>query len=398
MDVAVIKDSDALNDALAQLFVWAESVDMAYAWAGSGDGKARHWLALDIRKIKRAAIGIAFAGSEPQALRALHTGADRLRIVQRNGGTYHPKVVLGRRGRQCRAIVGSANLTSGAYTGNTELCLVLEGDVDDAQIIALDEFISDQWCGGVPLDLDWLPEYEKSFKRARTKKDEIRVPPLPPQSPALSTLAMTWDEYVEKIRAQDNRRLVNGYRIQTTHGQQSYFWELDQAAKLFRKQGGFAQRTREQRTFLMGMGDSTGLLGRMGGAGAAMSIAQNNPAKLAAIDSLPKSGGLSLMQVRRLLDGLTKPKGVGLGVATRLMAAKRPDLFVSVNQGSEPQLADARGGRGIKSIVQYVKFIGEVWSTEWHQSARPLDAAEGAMWDRRGALLDAALYQHVDPR
>lgn len=121
MDVSIIMGTEALNKALANLFKWAKSVDMAVAWASSGKGKAFNWLALDIEKISRAAVGVAFAGTEPAALLALHEGASCLRIVQFSGNrTYHPKVTVGRRGRGRRAIVGSANLTVGAYTSNQE--------------------------------------------------------------------------------------------------------------------------------------------------------------------------------------------------------------------------------------------------------------------------------------
>lgn len=398
MGSEVITGEAALGNALAELFAWAEHVDMAVAWANSAGGEAQHWRSIDIKKIRRAAIGIAFAGTEPAALRALHEGADRLRIVQKQRGTFHPKVVLARCGREWRAIVGSANLTAGAYTANTELCVLLYGTESDPQYRALEGFVRQQWRGGVRLDPKWLPAYEKSFKRAQRKRQEVKVPLLQANSPALLTLAMTWDEYVEKINEQDDRLLVNGYSIRVAEGDRSYFSELDKAAKFFRKRGGFESLSPEERTFLMGKGNSSGLLGSMGGAGKAMHIAQKKPKEMAAIDTLPRSGVPTLDEVRRLLKALTKPKGIGLGVATRLMAAKRPDLFVSVNRGSEPQLAEARRGKGIKSINQYLDFLQEVWSTDWYLSDRPSDSDEAALWDRRAALLDAALYQYVPPR
>ena len=57
-----------------------------------------------------------------------------------------------------------------------------------------------------------------------------------------------------------------------------------------------------------------------------------------------------------VVDQMTAIKGVKIGVASRLLAVKRPDLFLSVNNGSNPQLA---------------KLIGETdFSTLFHQGER----------------------------
>lgn len=398
MNVTVITGADALSKALANLFEWADNVDMAFAWAGSSMGAARHWQAMDIEKIKRAAIGIAFAGTEPAALRSLHDGSDRLRIVHDKAGTYHPKVLLGKRGRTWRAIVGSANLTAGAYTANTEICVVLEGASNAPQMLAISAFIRSQWRAGKRLDPEWLLKYEKSFKRARAKRETITVPPLPAAASSLETLSMSWDDYLTLITAQEDRLAKIGFAVFPAKDKYSYFEELETSALLFRKKGGFARLSKASCTFLMGKGESSGLLGSMGGAGAAMHIAQNAPAKLSAIDNLPSNGAVPLAEVRILLEALTKPRGVGLGVASRLLAAKRPDLFVSINRGSEPKLSEARSGRRVRSIPQYLTLLDEIWSTDWHRSKRPTDLEEGAVWRRRAALLDAALYETVPSR
>lgn len=82
-------------------------------------------------------------------------------------------------------------------------------------------------------------------------------------------------------------------------------------------------------------------------------------------------------------------------MATRFFADKRPDLFVSANNGSRPQLAALQGGRGVKTLPLYIKFLTDVWASEWHQSERPAEKSEAILWDRRALLLDAALYESV---
>ena len=59
------------------------------------------------------------------------------------------------------------------------------------------------------------------------------------------------------------------------------------------------------------------------------------------------------------------------------------------------QLAKLVGGRPIKTVKHYLDLLRLIWDTEWHRAERPTDPADAAIWDRRAALLDAALYQVV---
>src|SRR5450631_3050904 len=108
--------------ALTELFDWAQEVRLAYAWATSSDSHAAHWKALPLSKVKQATIGIQFAQTEPATLRAfLGCGAGILKVVEDTGGVFHPKVAVGLRGGDARALVGSSNFTTGGFSGNTEL-------------------------------------------------------------------------------------------------------------------------------------------------------------------------------------------------------------------------------------------------------------------------------------
>lgn len=131
-------------------------------------------------------------------------------------------------------------------------------------------------------------------------------------------------------------------------------------------------------------------------AGYARGIVNQTPDKIGQVlDRLPLTGPVSLAETAGLLNELTQLKGVKIGVATRFFAVKRPDLFVSVNNGSNPQLAKLLGGREIVNIKQYIALLHDLWATEWHRSERPTDAREATLWDRRAALLDAMLYESV---
>lgn len=395
METMVIVESESLFTTLQELLAWAEDVDLCVAWVNSSAGLGRHWKELDLEKVRRAVVGTAFAQTEPAALLDLNKKAERLRLAINSTGTFHPKVILARRGSKRRALVGSANFTTAAYTSNTELTVLLSGSTHDSELLKIEQFIDSTWAGGVPLDDDWLAAYTLAWKAARRQK--IVVPGAKLEISSIADLDMPWAEYVRVIRSQEGRQLANGYRIQVAGAAPSYFEELRLARAAFRREPRFENLTKEERDLMMGIGRaSSGLLGSMQPAGYAKGIVNRSPEIIGRVlNRVPLNGHLALSQAADLLDELTQVKGIKIGVATRFFAVKRPDLFVSVNNGSKPQLATLQNGREVRTVPHYIELLDAVWRTEWHRSSRPTDAKEGLLWDRRAALLDAALYESV---
>lgn len=394
MKTKIIAEVDALFEALEQLFDWADQIDMSFAWASSGRGQGRHWKAMRLDKVGRAVIGTAFAQTEPRALEVLDEKPDRLRLMINSEGTFHPKVVVGRKGDRARAIVGSANFTTAAYTTNTELSVFLDGLAKDNELRSLQAFIDEQWTLGTPLSTDWLDEYRRVWEAARRKK--IVVPGAKLEISSISSLSMSWEGYVSLINAQQNRPLADGNKVRVFGSHPSYFHEIDEAAKIFRQEPTFADISKADRQFLMGMGRSSGFIGTMRAAGYAKEIVNESPEKVgAALDLVPLEGPLARGLVEEVLNKLTQLKGVKVGVASRLLAVKRPDVFVSVNNGSKPQLARLIGGKRIDTVKQYLALLDHIWSTEWYAASEPEEEHGVSIWRRRAALLDSALYEQV---
>jgi len=382
--------------ALQDLVAWAHDIKMAFAWAHSSNGKGPHWKALDLSKVRRAVIGTEFARTEPYALSKLNAMPGRLKVMINETGTFHPKVIIGFRGKSARVIVGSANFTSGAYSTNAELCIQLSEQKDDPSIGALEKYIDDQWEKASAVDASWISKYEVAFERAKRQP----IVPIPGSALDLATLErldMSWSDFAARINGQEGRKAGPDFHISVRGESPSYFEELDAAQQLFNRQIPFAQLAAPERMQLLGVGKrSTGLLGSMRLAGNAKGLVSKDPQAIGLVlDALPLTGDVSLVQAEALLRELTSLRGVGLGVATRLFAVKRPDLFVSVNRGSSPQLMALLDGKVIRTVGNYVELLRRVWNTAWHRSDRPTKAADAALWDRRAALLDAALYRVV---
>ncbi|MBK6577691.1 MAG: phospholipase D family protein [Sandaracinaceae bacterium] len=85
-----------------------------------------------------------FGSTAPAALAAIQqTGAD-LRVLNPVGGTYHPKVYLGRTANSIQAVVGSVNLTSG-LVANIEVATVMRGSIDDRPLADLWNWAETTW-------------------------------------------------------------------------------------------------------------------------------------------------------------------------------------------------------------------------------------------------------------
>ena len=395
MDVKVMHTTEASLDALGKLFRWADAVDISYAWAGAKGGKAAHWQALSLDKIGRALIGTQFAQTEPWVLEALEAAPCELKVMLDSEGTFHPKLAIGRRkDGSVRVLMGSSNLTVGGFAKNTELNVLLEADSRNAQIRKVLGFFDECWERGTSLDFDpgWLARYKVAH--ARRPKPTGIVPMAPWRLEGIASLAKDWHGYVEMILSQVGREISPTFRIAIRGPEPSYEYEFVGAARAFSGGRSFAALSPDELRFVMGMGDSSGLLGNMSAAGNAKSIVFNHADQVAPwLDGIPLQGDASA-GLREVLVGMTSIDGIKIGVASRLLVAKRPDVFVSVNNGSRTQLIRVYG-KNIRTVDHYLEFLQSVWAMEWFRSARPDTPDQQFMWDHRAALLDAVLYEAV---
>ena len=396
--MTVLTQPGAALTALSDLFTWASEVRMAYAWATSKGGRAAHWKRLDLAKIDKAVIGVQFAQTEPGALRAL-ADLDVLKVVADATGVFHPKVVVGTRSGEARALVGSSNLTGGGFPargGNVEVNVLLEGSATDDQLADLARFIEDQWDNKrafVPSS-DWLDEYEDAHKH--------RPPPAPVPPPdsvadiTLSDLDVEWDDFVALLYAQERRSLANGSQIRVFDfpDEGSYLEEAEYCAIAFEAEPHFAKMPDAHRRLVAGWGHETsGYYGRNTGAGYFKQVVMDEPEKISDhLDRLPLNGPVSESLARSVLEGLISVRGVALGVATRLLCVKRPDLFLVVNNANKIEMKRIFGSAPT-SVGSYFKRMQRIWSMPWFSAPQPAPGPEQRLWNARVALLDAVMYE-----
>lgn len=126
-------------------------------------------------------VGTDFCQTEPMALRELLILSKRhLKLTVWAAkpdarSTFHPKIYLGVDGNAARVMVGSANLTGGALSGNEEISLVWEVGLDHPLVTDLQNVFGSYRANGRCEELDdiVLEQYRRRFKVAEDAKKRV---------------------------------------------------------------------------------------------------------------------------------------------------------------------------------------------------------------------------------
>ncbi len=149
----------------------------------------------------------------------------------------------------------------------------------------------------------------------------------------------------------------------------------------------------DQRKVVTGWGDTARrYLGSMAGAGYFKQIVLNSPEDIAAgLDGIPLKGDVSLLQAEACLSRVLSLHGIGMGTATRLLAAKRSDFFLPTTSANKEQVRrcfnERSNARGYLHLLEYV------WCVPWFHAPEPTVTGERRVWHARVALLDVLFYE-----
>lgn len=396
----LLADQAELAASLDDLVAWAETLDLAYAWMASADGELAAWSSLPDAKISRAIIGVQFGSTEPHVLEYFAAVAPkRVRVIEDLRGTFHPKVIVGRRGRQRRAIIGSSNFTPGGFGNNTELNVLLEGCETDEVFSSLDLAISNYWRRARSINASVIQSVTRAWQRRSRQNPK---PVLSRRRATLGTddLHIDWSDYVELLKAQERRHCdLTVSASPKNSSQQNYLGEAHRAHEAFKKHERFQDMDYEEEArFVAGFGPDAGWFGRLRGNGVFMRLVKNAPEKIGPIiDGIPLNEDGNTVRVD---DGLVEAAfeyaqtldRVRIGTVTRLLCIKRPDLFFPVNDGNKRRMRSMLGFVP-KDGPGYLDALARVRSYPWYSAPEPSDPHERELWRCRTGLLDAVWYE-----
>lgn len=398
MKVILLTESQATHT-VARLIRECTRFNVAVAWAGT-NAVVDAMLAAH-SKLGMVVIGTHMYQTDPAVLRAFmpYKGA---RCLPPDGCLFHPKVYLFETPKGMSAVVGSHNLTGGAFGGkNIEVSVLLEGQASDEVLSGLVSFVKASWNSAEAVDEDsFLFPYEAQYELNKIRRgalEKFHRLKKPRAGAKTSPVALSWAEFVEGVKSDGHHNLDGRLAI------------LERASALFSERVTFKAMSPHERKAIAGTYGSKeprldGLewpwFGTMFGQGDFKNLVINSPKQLSeALDHIPAESDISEEQFDafavsfdRAFQG--KSHRGGAPTATRLLAMKRPDFFVGVTDANRNGICAAFG------TAPTTLNLGNYWSrvvvpmqnSPWWSAPRPRDALNGRIWDNRAALLDSIYY------
>ena len=399
MKISVL-DAKALKRALPRLIAKHDQIYMAVAWAHAGPVADR--LIENKHKFRSVTVGLDFCATDPDFVDALRKVPNAY-VFKKRGTCFHPKVYLFVTGRNAEAIVGSANFTSGGLGKNFETCLHLICDSGEKAISELLATLEAYAPHRQPVTKQLADTYRRQAEIAASRP---RAP-----SPVLPNDKAEFDRLDSDLLKMDWAAFIREARIDPNHHFDTRMKFLRYLQTLFAREQSLEFLTLPEWKAVAGIvhpdavADSglekyqIGWFGSMQGSGSFTNLIANKDIRIArAIDSIPRLGPVTEGDFDRFCvlfeDAFADSARVGrYPTATRLLAMKRPDVFVCVNKGNKSSLAHAlHFSPSTLSLDNYwERVIEPIRLAMWYNAPRP-EGADAEAWDCRAALLDAIHY------
>lgn len=346
MQVTMLTDTQATTS-LVQLVRECVRFDVAVAWAGHNDVVNEMLNAHS--KLGRVVIGTHMYHTDPKLLEHLmfYKG---VRYLPPKGPLFHPKIYFFQMPTGLAAVVGSHNFTGGAFGGtNIEASVLLEGSRNDTVFADLTAFITSNWQAAKNIDNDFLFSYEIQYRKNKEKRnalcryDHLKKPRV---DATTSLMNASWETFITQVKSEDEHMLKGRLKI------------LHRASALFEKYDSFSAMSQFQRKAIAGTYGSKepqlgGLnwhsFGKMSGQGVFTNLVNNEPATLSdALQIIPREGEVLESEYKDFVHQFTlafrnKSRTGGVPTASRLLAMKRPDVFVCVTDANRVGLCKTFG-------------------------------------------------------
>jgi hypothetical protein len=394
---------DQLNREFRRLLKQYRHLDWAVAWATDGH-EVFELLVRHRTKIRRVVVGTQFHQTSPAFIDAFAAVPEvRFRFDQEGlNGVFHPKLYLFSNDEDdWEVVIGSANFTAGAFTGNTEHAVLIEASEasSDLTYAGLVAEVDALWTKGRHFSAEQLAAYRsrwaknrKRLGRAAGHDDDDRTRKASIYDRDL--LSWDWQAFYGAIRARRERFFDGRITI------------LRETQKIWDNQPSFALLSIEDRKKICGTASERvmpwRLFGSMKGAiKFKVALRDQDQHLLSSLDLIPLSGPVTREHYAEFIAKLAwafdqvKEFG-GLAVATRLLCLRRADCFVCVDSKNRAGLFRTLGvsGKDVTVETYWDTVIEPLHDTDWWASARPVgDAIEQTVWGGRVAMVDALFYE-----
>ena len=279
-------------------------------------------------------------------------------------------------------------------TKNVEVCSYFtskdgeSGNVRD-QILSM---IDGAWAEAAPGNRIDLEIYNKKWKSrrnsspgkvaAKKKSKKLNDITIDEDADVGGLLSASWDEYFREVVQTERYKDRCGSDVLTSLAEIREIWDLKK---------NYENMTDEERKKLLGTSGIYGWLGDMKHARIFMKNRHANAKKISlALDEIPLDPNIEVTKdaYDAFLRHWRKIPHAALGVASRLLAVRRPDSFCSVNRRCRTKLQKALGIRDIKLDNYWDDCVGIIRQSAWWKAPRPANIKRARLWDNRMALVD----------
>ena len=377
----------------------SRDISLAVAWATEGDVTDA---ILQSGKVSRAVVGTHMYITAPATLRRFADLPDARVVAPDKPRLFHPKVYLFKNGTSTSAVVGSHNLTSSAFASNIEVSVLIESKDDDGLIQELRQFIATNWRAAEGIDEDFLFAYERQYEAMRPHRQalrkfrRVRRPAKSSKQP--SPLDFGWQDFARRVKTVDHHDFEKRLEL------------LERARLLFARRLTFARMERDERKAIAGTYGKVepklddiewAWFGTMFPQGDFKNLVNNDPAGLSeALDHIPLVGEVTEDQYDAFVPEFQaafkgKAHQGGYAVASRLLALKRPDVFVAVNSQNRRGLCEALvvAHSTLDLDNFWERIVEPIRMSPWWLAGRPKGRLEARLWDCRAAMLDSLYYE-----
>ena len=392
---------------------WCERLSFASAWASPIVGLSEKLLDA---KIKQGVVGIHFYQTDPRFIERF-IDDERVKFIMQTSGTFHPKMYLFENGKEWRMIVGSANFTNAAFSKNSEVG-VLMTDADDSDgsvLIKAKNILVTYRKGAESFDRKKFESYKATWahqqKRIRSLSSEYgRKDSGSTKNVSRPTFLrdLPWEDFFANVQNEDKKEKGRFERRTLLLKKIKELFQQKKANGEYRQ---FSDYSLEERKLIAGLdvdvkGENGktlewGLFGSMQGAGMFKKYVGKESEKLAAaLECIPREGNVEQEHYDEYVAKITKLPGIRLATATRLLAMKRPDTFICVDNENSENLSKFLSIPNIVNCnkdkifdVYWDDVICQMRDFVWWNEKKPTDKKERFVWENRAAFFDSLFYR-----
>ena len=382
-----------------QTYFWAT------AWASSSSPFFNN-LIKHKNKIEKIVVGLHFYQTHPDFIKEF-IDFKKVHFIEIPDGTFHPKVYLFYNNeKDWKVILGSSNFTSNAFLKNVEVNVLISSiDIGmETNLVQLKDIIDKSFKDGKSFTENDYFNYLNVWKNQQSKIKSLSgkygssgTTPIPLHKVLAAN--RTWSEYIQKINLEGKETL--NHRL----------FVIEYANSIFKQNKHFCDIELEQRKFIAGIPNSLdndgnflwGVFGSMKGAGIFKNrIIENDVYISKALDQIPENGTVTKIHYDSFIEyfqkafiGTQLENAKNIGTATRLLAMKRPDTFICLDNRNKSELCKDFGIK--QSEMNFEKYweeiIQRIFDCNWWINPVAKNIVEQRISKARAAFLDSIYYK-----